>query len=105
MLAERREVLAKYIADTKTYSASSPLESMKSFEQKMVMFLGEKAAANNTLHDIYRGEAGKEKEQGFFEASTNAWTKSVPNVVNKLEEIIKGPYALGDQVVSTHHLL
>ncbi|KAJ9108762.1 hypothetical protein QFC21_000082 [Naganishia friedmannii] len=69
-----------------------------SFEARTVQFLKEKKEANDVLYAIYNRQAGKEREQGFFDASTKAWTESLPEVFNKLEQEIKGPYALGDQV-------
>jgi hypothetical protein len=73
--------------------------STTSFEARTVQFLKEKKEANDVLYAIYNRQAGKEQEQGFFDASTKAWTQSLPEVLNKLEQEIKGPYALGDQVV------
>jgi hypothetical protein len=61
--------------------------------------LKEKKQANDILHAIYTRQAGKEREQGFFEASQKAWSHSLPEVINGLEQEIKGPYALGDQIV------
>lgn len=76
-----------------------------SFEARTVQFLKEKKEANDVLYAIYNRRAGKDQEQGFFEASIKAWTESLPEVLNKLEQEIKGPYALGDQVVRLSNLL
>jgi hypothetical protein len=70
------------------------------FEAKTVQFLKEKKQANDILYAIYTRQAGKEREEGFFEASQKAWTHSLPDCINRLEQEIKGPYALGDQIVS-----
>lgn len=70
-----------------------------SFEARTVQFLKEKKQANDVLHAIYTRQAGKEREQGFFEASQKAWSHSLPEVINGLEQAIIGPYALGDQIV------
>ncbi|KAI5454626.1 hypothetical protein NCC49_003519 [Naganishia albida] len=69
-----------------------------SFEARTVQFLKEKKQANDVLHAIYTRQAGKEREQGFFEASQKAWSHSLPEVINGLEQAIIGPYALGDQI-------
>lgn len=70
-----------------------------SLEARTVQFLKEKKEANDVLHAIYARQAGKEREQGFFEASQKAWAHSLPEVINGLEQAIIGPYALGDQIV------
>lgn len=70
-----------------------------SFEGKTLAFLKEKQEANLILWRLYNGQAGKENEERFFEASKKAWSESLPDVLNKLDQGIKGPFALGDQVV------
>lgn len=102
MLAERKAALQRYITEAKNLSADrgeSRIEGKQTFEQKMVTFLQEKAGANDVLYDIYQGNGGQTKESAFFEASTKAWDKSVPEVLAKVEEQLRGPYTLGDQVV------
>lgn len=97
MLADRKEALARYVEEAKKLASNAVTAA---FEQKMVVFLQEKADANDVLYNIYQGKSGSEREQAFYEASKNAWGKGVPGVIAKLEESIRGPYALGDQVVS-----
>lgn len=102
MLSDRKEALSRYINEASVAASSGPqIEGRTSYEQKTVAFLKEKAAANDVLYDIYQGTAGPEREKAFFDASAKAWIKAVPDVVQKLEDRIKGPYALGDQVVSS----
>lgn len=101
-LSDRHDALQRYIGEAKSLT-SSPEETdgkVLTYEQKMVAFLQEKQAANALLYEVYQGKAGKDREQAFYKASQTVWAEGVPDVLRKLEVNIKGPYALGDQVVS-----
>jgi hypothetical protein len=98
MLNDRKQALERYITEAKV--AKDNAHAGGAFEQKTAVFLQEKADANAILYEIYQGKAGAEREKAFFEASKRAWSKGVPDVIKKLEDRIKGQFALGDQVVS-----
>jgi hypothetical protein len=91
-LTDRKTALEAYVADAKQLTGRS------SFEQNLASFLQEKADANQVLYDIYQGKS--DRADAFFEASDRAWSKAVPDLFKTLEDSMKGPYALGDQVVS-----
>ncbi|KAJ9125120.1 hypothetical protein QFC22_000074 [Naganishia vaughanmartiniae] len=111
-IVDRAEALNRYIAEAEQQMQQKGGDfashdhakngtnggGVNSFEARTVQFLKEKKEANDVLYAIYKRQAGKEREQGFFDASIKAWTESLPDVLNKLEQEIKGPYALGDQV-------
>lgn len=102
-IRDRQTALRGYIAEAERAAArkAQTAPGADSFEQRTVQFLKQKLSANQLLQEIYEGQAGAEREAGFFEASKKAWGESLPEVFDKLEEGMKGPYALGDQVVST----
>lgn len=91
VLTDRKSALDQYVNDTAKHNGS--------FEQKMLGFLKEKATANDVMYEIYYGGSA-DRVKAFCEASDRAWSQAIPAVMKKLEELIKGPYALGDQVVS-----
>ncbi|KAJ9097380.1 hypothetical protein QFC19_006850 [Naganishia cerealis] len=110
-VSNRAEALDRYIAEAEQQlqqkiggdfasqdHAKNGSNGATSLEAKTLQFLKEKKEANEILCAIYNRQAGKEREQGFFDASVKAWTESLPDVLNKLEREIKGPYALGDHV-------
>lgn len=104
-LEERRRSLASYIEEAKQIAKNAPVSKSATgdgltYEQKMVKFLEEKRAANEMLWEIYNGQADPEKEKAFFAASEKCWTEAVPNALDKLASGIKGPFVLGDQIVS-----
>lgn len=113
-ISERSKALERYIAEAEQQlkQKNSNFASQDhaqdgtnggtgtSFEARTVQFLKEKKQANDILQAIYFRQAGKEREEGFFEASQKAWTHSLPDCINRLEQELKGPYALGDQIVS-----
>ena len=113
-ISARSEALERYIAEAeqqlkqKNSNFASQDQAQEgtnggtgtSFEARTVQFLKEKKQANDILKAIYTRQAGKEREEGFFEASQKAWTHSLPDCINRLEQELKGPYALGDQIVS-----
>jgi hypothetical protein len=103
---QRQEALKRYIAeaqrdlDNATGGAGQQDGAVPSFESRTLQFLKEKQEANLVLWTLYNGQAGRENEEKFFEASKKAWSESLPEVLNKLDQAMKGPYALGDHVVS-----
>lgn len=96
VLSKRKANLEQYVAEAQSLAANS---IGNSFEQKMVAFLLEKQVANNSMYEIYFGEADATRSKAFFEAGNRIWTVSIPEVLKKLEGTLKGPYALGDQIV------
>jgi hypothetical protein len=108
MLNARKSNLEAYVAEAEQLAKDSVAsgktkdgKETTTYEQRMVAFLKEKEAANKLLWEVFNGKAGSEREQVFFEASKKAWGEGVPDTLSKLEDSIKGLYALGDQVVST----
>ena len=95
MLSDRRQALQRYIAEAKQTAQSGV-----SYDANVVKFLEEKAAANDTLWTVYNGDAEADRIKAFHSASRNAWEEEIPNTLDKFEELIAGPFALGDQVVS-----
>lgn len=111
MLNARKSNLEAYVAEAEQMAKDSVAsgktkdgKETTTYEQRMVAFLKEKEAANKLLWEVFNGKAGSEREQVFFEASKKAWNEGVPDTLSKLEDSIKGLYALGDQVVSTARL-
>ncbi len=114
-IKQRQEALKRYIVEAQKDVDDLPFNeerddgssgmgngnaSPPSLESKTLTFLKEKQEANLILWNLYNGQAGKENDEKFFEASKRAWSESLPEVLSKLDEGMKGPYALGDQVVS-----
>jgi hypothetical protein len=109
---QRQEAIKRYIAEAQRDLDNLPSTENNnkegvngvaippSLESKTLNFLKEKQEANLVLWNLYNGQAGKDNEEKFFEASKKAWSESLPDVLSKLDEGMKGPYALGDQVVS-----
>jgi hypothetical protein len=103
LLNERKAGLAKYVAEAEKLAekAGAGKEGRVTYEQKMLAFLQEKQAANELLWQLYNGQSGKEREEAFYTASEKSWTEALPQVLKSLDEGLKGPYALGDQIVSS----
>jgi hypothetical protein len=102
-LKARSEALSGFLKEAQQTASSAPQSDGSkgpSYEQRQVQFLEDKLSANRMLLDMYHGQTGPEGQKAFFEASTKSWQEGVPEVLNKLEETIKGLYVLGDQVVS-----
>ncbi|WVQ95826.1 hypothetical protein IAU59_002925 [Kwoniella sp. CBS 9459] len=100
-LSARRDALHRYLEEAKqalSESAVAPKEGNLTWEQRTVKFLEEKIKSNEQLWELYNGKAGKDREQMFYEVSKKTWTEALPETFNKLEDAIRGPYALGDQV-------
>jgi hypothetical protein len=103
MLKARHEALSHFIKEAKQAVSSAPQSDGSkgpTYEQRQVQFLEDKLDANKMLLDIYQGSTGAEDQKAFFDAAAKSWQEGVPDVLNKLEENIKGTYVLGDQVVS-----
>jgi hypothetical protein len=102
LLNDRKEGLSRYVAEAEKLAeqADAGKEGRVTYEQKMLAFLQEKQAANDLLWQLYNRQSGKEREEAFFEASEKSWTEALPQVLKGLEEGMKGPYSLGDQIVS-----
>jgi hypothetical protein len=105
-LSQRQEALEKYVREAREIGSQAvggaeiTEGKAPTYEQKMVKFLEEKLVANGLLLDVYKAREGDEKREAFIRASTTAWTESVPDVIHKLDKHLKGPFALGDHVVS-----
>ena len=102
-LKARSEALTHFLKEAQQAASSAPQSDGSkgpSYEQRQVQFLEDKLAANKMLLDTYQGETGPEAQKAFFDAATKSWQEGVPDVLNKLEETMKGTYVLGDQVVS-----
>ena len=102
LLNDRKAGLARYVSEAEHLAekAGAGKEGRVTYEQKMLAFLQEKQAANELLWQLYNGQAGKEREEAFFTASEKSWTEALPQVLAQLDEGVKGPYSLGDQIVS-----
>lgn len=105
-LSQRQEALEKYVREAReiganTVGGAEVVEGKApTYEQKMVKFLEEKLVANGLLLEVYKAPEGDDKREAFIRASNTAWTESVPDVLQKLDKHLKGPFALGDHVVS-----
>jgi hypothetical protein len=95
-LSARKEALQRYIQEAKALASEG---TASSFEKKAVQLLEEKAAANDALWSIYNGQGGEDKEKAFFAVSSRTWTEEIPKALNVAEEVVKGPFVLGDQIV------
>jgi len=95
MLAQRREALEKYMKEAQDVS-----DNGNALDKKLLPFLQEKAQANQALHEVYDGTGGETKQNEFFMVSKRIWVEEIPGVMEKIETVIKGPFVLGDQVVS-----
>jgi hypothetical protein len=93
MLQDRHDHFGKYLAEAKALG-NGPTE------MKMISLIEEKLRANDSLLNVFNGTASEDQTNAFFEASRRAWNESVPDALDKLEESIIGPFALGDQIVS-----
>lgn len=103
MLKARSEALSHYLKEAHQAVSSAPQSDGSkgpTYEQRQVQFLEDKLAANKMLLDTYQGQTGAEGQKAFFDAATKSWHEGVPDVLNQLEENIRGLYVLGDQVVS-----
>ncbi|WVN86820.1 uncharacterized protein L203_101993 [Cryptococcus depauperatus CBS 7841] len=100
-LSARREALQKYITEARE-SVSQPSVTAKegslTYNQKIIQFLEEKLKVNEEVWEIYNGTAGQEKEEQFYQVSNKAWSENLPGVLEKLEEMIEGPFTMGDQL-------
>ncbi|WWC73698.1 uncharacterized protein I206_107670 [Kwoniella pini CBS 10737] len=100
-LAQRRQALRQYLDEAKQAVANSavvPKEGSSTWEQKTVNFLEEKFKSNEQIWELYNGQSGDDKKEQFFEVCRKTWTESLPNAFSRLEGLIKGPFALGDQI-------
>lgn len=113
MLKDRQDSIEAYLAEARDIAAAAPTSASqngngsngsatKTFEQRMVSFLESKAKANQQLVNVYfsQGDNVQQAQSEFLDASKKAWTIGLPDVLGQLEQNLKGPFALGDQVVS-----
>ena len=105
IVRQRRAALEKYIKEAEQIAqeasggGSSTNGKALTYEQKVVAFLEEKYSSNQIVYEVYSENVGPEEEKAFFDASSRGWTQALPEVLGKMETTIKGPFALGDQVV------
>lgn len=98
MLETRKLALRHFLQEMSPHSSNgNPLE----WDHHVLRFLEEKSASNTALLDIYTGDAGEERRREFYHASRAAWTVHLPSALSKLESMMTGPFALGDDLVST----
>lgn len=97
MLQARKDALAGYLEEARQIASA---QTASSHDRNAVTFLEEKAIANEAFWQVYNGQAGAEKETAFFDASGKSWTEELPAALERLNGIIKGPFVLGDQIVS-----
>lgn len=97
ILRDRKSALDRFLAEAKKAAAAGG-----SHEAKAVNFLEEKLVANSSLLDIYEGNVDSARTNAFFETSQKTWTEQLSGVFAELEQLVKGPFCLGDQVVSRH---
>jgi hypothetical protein len=102
-LNDRHDAIERYIEEARETAKNAVISEKvngETFEEKIVKFLEVKKDANVQLYEVFKGTAGAERENSFFHASQVTWTEGLPDVFSRLESLMKGPYALGDQVVS-----
>ncbi|ODO00843.1 hypothetical protein L198_03170 [Cryptococcus wingfieldii CBS 7118] len=100
-LSARKDALTKYLAEARQVVAGStvaPKEGSTTFDQRIVQFLEEKLRTNEEVWKIYHGESASETLDLFYEVSQKAWKERLPEAFSQLENLIKGPYVLGDHL-------
>ncbi|ODO06807.1 hypothetical protein I350_04167 [Cryptococcus amylolentus CBS 6273] len=100
-LSARKDALTKYLAEARQVVAGStvvPKEGCTTFDQRIVQFLEEKLRTNEEVWKIYHGESASETLDQFYEVSQKAWRERLPEAFSQLENLIKGPYVLGDHL-------
>lgn len=103
MLEGRQMALERYAADARARLdrlSNNKRSSSPTREEQVAGFLEEKVASNEALLSLYRGDAPQARLQDFFESSNTAWSVQLPSVLGKLEALLVGPFALGDDLVS-----
>lgn len=95
ILAQRRAALEGYMKEAQSIS-----ETGNPLDKKLLPFLQEKAQSNQALWNVYNGEGGEARVQEFFEVSKKIWVDEIPGAMEKMETLMRGPFVLGDQVVS-----
>lgn len=103
MLSSRQVAIERYLAEAKARlpnPPSQPRSSSPTREERLVELLTQKAASNAELLAIYNGEADDERRQQFIDSSVEAWCVHLPTAIRKLEALMVGPFALGDDLVS-----
>lgn len=103
-MLETRKLAFKHYSQEMADDMSSPQNGKSStWDRQVVLFLEDKAASNNALLDIYTGDSGEDQRRDFYHASRAAWTVHLPSTLSKLEAMMAGPYALGDDLVSAFY--
>ena len=95
ILAARRAALERHIKEAQSLS-----ENGNPLDRKLLPFLQAKAQANQSLWEVYNGEGSDDKREEFYQVSKTIWTEQIPAALEQIETAIKGPFVLGDQVVS-----
>jgi len=98
VLADRRSNLDKYMIEAKHLAFEDG--GTDEYAMKMIQFLDEKMASNESLWVIYNGQAEQARMDEFFQLSKNIWIDSLPNAMGKIEDTFEGPYTFGNHVVS-----
>jgi len=95
--------IERYLAEARARlgnPSSSKRRASPSQDEALIEFLEEKKAVNESLLAVYNGDAGHERQNDFFESSCASWRIHLPSALGKLERLMIGPFALGDDLVS-----
>lgn len=90
-LERRQATIDQYLRDAKQWNAKNP---------GLLEFLEEKSANNRAILAVYNGTASKDRMRNFFDASCVTWSIQLPATLSRLDELMLGPFALGDSLVS-----
>lgn len=101
MMETRKLALRHFLQEMVDDMLHSSNGNPSKWDHHVLRFLEEKSASNTALLDIYTGDAGEERRREFYHASRAAWTVHLPSALSKLESMMVGPFALGDDLVST----
>lgn len=101
MLKTREQALKHYLKEMADERSNTPNGTSATWHHQVIRFLEDKAASNNALLDIYTGRAGEDRRRLWYDASRVAWTVHLPATLSRLEDTMVGPFALGDDLVST----
>jgi hypothetical protein len=103
MLETRKLAFRHFLQEVVDDMRHSPNGKPPKWDHQVLRLLEEKSASNTALLNIYTGDAGEERHREFYRASRAAWTAHLPSTLFKLESMMAGPFALGDDLVSTKH--
>lgn len=101
VLTDRRRNLSIYYEEAMRMVSETKDDGEAAYARKMVDFLENRIASNESLWAIYNGQVEEARTNEFYEISKKSWMYAIPNALSKLEEGLQGPYTFGEQVVSS----